>query len=87
MNGISLVEHDFLNFLHFWNSLAMVPEGHIVSMYSIYSVFCRFKLIFKLKHLKFPAFFESQLKPKHWKHMENETKVQSHKIKDSSINS
>ena len=21
MNGISLVEHDFLNFLHFWNSL------------------------------------------------------------------
>ena len=26
MNGISLVEHDFLNFLHFWNSLGVVEE-------------------------------------------------------------
>ena len=23
MNGISLLEHDFLNFLHFWNSLVL----------------------------------------------------------------
>ena len=64
----------------------MVPEGHIVSMYSIYSVFCGFKLIFKIKHLKFPAFFESQLKPKHWKHMEKETKVTKSKIAPSILN-
>ena len=31
MNGISLQEHDFLNFLHFWNSLAGRPGEHTLS--------------------------------------------------------
>ena len=36
MNGISLLEHDFLNFLHFWNSLQKCDVygsvSHLVSL-------------------------------------------------------
>ena len=46
---------------------AIVPEGHIVLMYILL-----IQIGFRIK--TFPTFFESQLKPKHRKLVENETK-------------
>ena len=34
MNGISLGEHDFLNFLHFWNSLASRIQSSEQAVYN-----------------------------------------------------
>ena len=37
MNGISLLEHDFLNFLHFWNSLVSTRRWSLDNLKFLYS--------------------------------------------------